>query len=231
MSNLLRKFVKSFNLKTIFVIAGLIVFSGLMTAAVFVGIKPAKIPSNRALCRNGISQIAIALRAYKKDHGRLPPLFTRDADGNPAHSWRVLLLPYLESVELYDRYNFSLPWNHPQNLEIAAEGGVLYSKYPEGDLAADYTFIVAVAGSPTSWGNERLSGSGFDEVLVIESPVHKTHWMAPNDLNQNLPFKLSNGVHRVAGKRFSYAIFSDFEVSKVYEEESVPVGSKTSSEE
>ena len=50
-------------------------------------------------------------RTYKA----LPPAYTVDADGRPLHSWRTLILPYLEQEPLYQTIDLSKPWNDPAN--------------------------------------------------------------------------------------------------------------------
>ena len=38
-----------------------------------------------------------------------PPAYLADRDGKPMHSWRVLILPFLEQQELYRAYHFDEP--------------------------------------------------------------------------------------------------------------------------
>src|SRR4051812_11083639 len=64
-------------------------------------------------CDGQMRQIALAMRSYQADYGCLPPAYIADAQGKPMHSWRVLLLPYLDQAGLYDAYNFGEPWDGP----------------------------------------------------------------------------------------------------------------------
>ena len=45
---------------------------------------------------NNLKRLTVALLAYEKAHGRLPPAAVTAKDGTPLLSWRVLILPYLE---------------------------------------------------------------------------------------------------------------------------------------
>ena len=38
---------------------------------------------------------------YHDEHGSFPPAYIADASGKPMHSWRVLILPYLDEKGLY----------------------------------------------------------------------------------------------------------------------------------
>src|SRR5204863_3233790 len=56
--------------------------------------------ARRSQCKNNLKQIALALRQYEAEYHALPPAYTVDADGKPLHSWRTLILPYLDQVPL-----------------------------------------------------------------------------------------------------------------------------------
>ena len=47
-------------------------------------------------CQSNLSRLGLAFRQYHDDYGSFPPAYLVGADGNPMHSWRVLLLPYLQ---------------------------------------------------------------------------------------------------------------------------------------
>lgn len=47
-------------------------------------------------CRGHFHQISLALNNYADKHGSLPPPFIADEQGRPMHSWRVLILPYID---------------------------------------------------------------------------------------------------------------------------------------
>ena len=78
----------------------------------------ARASAQRTQCAINMKQIGIALHTYHAAHGALPPLYTVDGDGKPLHSWRVLLLPYLEMEELYDQIHLDEPWNSEHNKQF-----------------------------------------------------------------------------------------------------------------
>ena len=49
------------------------------------------------VCANNLKQIAMALHVYENVNHSFPPAFVRGPDGKPWHSWRVLILPYLDA--------------------------------------------------------------------------------------------------------------------------------------
>lgn len=57
--------------------------------------------SHSSTCLNNIRQIALAMLNYENANGHFPPAYIADENGKPMHSWRVLILPYLEQEALY----------------------------------------------------------------------------------------------------------------------------------
>src|SRR5690349_7919540 len=49
-----------------------------------------------AACRANMRLIGLALQAYHEKNQCFPPAYTLGPDGERWHSWRVLLLPYLD---------------------------------------------------------------------------------------------------------------------------------------
>jgi len=68
-----------------------------------------------------MQRIASALEAYRNHHGDLPPAYSTDEQGNPLHSWRVLILPYFEDQNILDLYNeirLDEPWDSEWNSQF-----------------------------------------------------------------------------------------------------------------
>jgi hypothetical protein len=76
--------------------------------------------ANRAKGQNNLRELAIAMHNYNDTFGSLPPAVIYDEDGKPLHSWRVLLLPYLEQNALFQQLRLSEPWDSPHNEPLLA---------------------------------------------------------------------------------------------------------------
>jgi hypothetical protein len=61
----------------------------------------------RAQCGNHLKQIGLALQNYHDTYNSFPPAYIADANGKPMHSWRVLILPFMEQKPLYDKFQAS----------------------------------------------------------------------------------------------------------------------------
>ncbi|CAN0493440.1 unnamed protein product, partial [Discosporangium mesarthrocarpum] len=146
--------------------------------------------SKRTICKSNLKWIGLALHNYHQDHGTFPPAFVADENGQPAHSWRVLLLPYLEQQPLYDKYHFDEPWNGPNNSKLAHLMPSFY-RCPSFELTdanghdTNYMAICtpdSVISGSTPVGMESITDSDASTVIVTESAVHTVHWMSPHDL-------------------------------------------------
>ena len=66
-------------------------------------------PPRRMLCTNNLKQLALAMHTYNDYHKSFPPAYTTDEDGKPLHSWRVLILPFIEQRGLYESIRLDEP--------------------------------------------------------------------------------------------------------------------------
>lgn len=147
----------------------------------------------RTQCMSQMRNVSFALQTYATNNdGRLPPAYIADEHGKPMHSWRVLLLPYIEQQALYDKYRFDEPWNGPNNSKLAKFIPEIYrcpDEYKAGGGSQPWTSYVAVVGPHTMWpGKEPGSLDDIPDgqnrtLLLVEVRDSGIHWMEPRDLN------------------------------------------------
>jgi len=143
----------------------------------------------RAQCGNNLKQLGVALLGYHDAHGSFPPAYVADANGKPMHSWRVLILPYLECEELYEKYRFDEPWDGPNNRKLEEEMPMFFRCPRQPARPNPYaTSYVAVVGPRTAWRGDRpVKLSDFTDapeatLLLVEMKDSGIHWMEPRDL-------------------------------------------------
>ncbi|HEX5104688.1 MAG TPA: DUF1559 domain-containing protein [Pirellulaceae bacterium] len=143
-------------------------------------------------CQHLLKQIAVSLHAYHDNFGCFPPAYIADSTGRPMHSWRVLLLPYMEEKPLYDQYRFDEPWDGPHNRRLAS--AIVRTYCGAADHAgprSTETDYVAIVGPRTMWPEEGSVAIGDLEdgpaqvVAVVEVHNSGIHWMEPRDLHAN----------------------------------------------
>lgn len=143
-------------------------------------------------CRNNLKFIALAMYEYSEDFGTLPPAYTVDANGKALHSWRTLLLPYLDQRELYESIDLSKPWDDPVNAKAFEQMPDAYAcpQMEGGDQRTLYLGVGGVGGcfrgaTPRKMGE--ITDKHDETLMVVE--VHADQgvpWMAPLDADEKL---------------------------------------------
>lgn len=170
----------------------LIAFSFIGCSVWLVGaVKDAREAARRSQCGNNLFFLKFALANYHETYKCLPPAFIADADGKPMHSWRVLLLPFLDQREVYNQYDFSEPWDGPNNRKLANRINRYTFQCPSGPNyeTSWMTDYVAIVGPKTAFPSSR--STTFDDfqdgpentILLVEIANSNIHWMEPRDLN------------------------------------------------
>jgi hypothetical protein len=179
----------------------------------------ARLAANRNMCANQLHQIALAIRSYVDAHHALPPLYTTDADGKPLHSWRTLILPYLEEQKLYDSVDLTKPWNDPANAEACKKSPGVY-QCPAADIGDNRTTYLAVVtpggllqpGEPT-----HLSAipNAQKTLMLIEADLDDAvPWMAPIDADEQIVMGI--GTHsKLAHPGIMNGAFADSHVESL----------------
>jgi prepilin-type processing-associated H-X9-DG protein len=143
--------------------------------------------SPRYECKNHLKQIALALHNYHDDYGCFPPAYVADRNGRPMHSWRVLILPYLDYRPVYQRYRFDEPWDGPHNRALASLTPNIYHCPADKTPKIDTSYVVVV-GPTTMFPDEkcvRISDIGdgtTNTIMVVEMVNSHINWMEPRDL-------------------------------------------------
>ena len=141
-----------------------------------------------ATTQNQTRHIALALHNYESANGHFPPAYIADENGVPMHSWRVLLLPYLEEQAVYDQYDFDEPWNGPNNSKLANKlKGGSFASFPY-DAKTKMTGFKVVTGPETAFVNDEtrslldVSAGTANVIMVLDDNSKPINWMCPEDL-------------------------------------------------
>jgi prepilin-type processing-associated H-X9-DG protein len=178
-------------------LAGAIVYI-LLIMFVLVGLLlPACIDSReagrRAQCNNNLKNIALALLFYEDKYHSFPPPVVADSNGKPMHSWRTLILPYLDRQDLYEEFDFSEPWDGPKNKKLLGVHPRLFA-CPSDDATyapnACGTSYLAVVGQGTVWSRLAEGESDAEKhrpasnsILVVEVADADIKWTEPRDID------------------------------------------------
>lgn len=154
-----------------------------------------------------LKQLAQGALNYKDVHGEFPPPVVLGENGKPMHSWRVLLLPYVEANAFLNGYDREVAWNAPSNADLAdGTRHIDRPKFPDPadvrevyqphlnrasreDFTTDYLMVVRGTGSTTAF---KVLGTHLafvaprdenpDELIIVQVTRSHVHWMEPKDI-------------------------------------------------
>ena len=139
------------------------------------------------VCFNNLKNIGLALELYHAEHGSFPPAYTVDENGRRLHSWRTLLLPYLDEARFYETIDLSKPWDDPVNAK-AYKAHFRVFQCPSADVPDNYTTYLGLVGEmhafqPTERRTKEDFTDGLDQTVMVIDVEAKdaVHWMSPHD--------------------------------------------------
>ncbi|MCI0358212.1 MAG: DUF1559 domain-containing protein [Planctomycetaceae bacterium] len=189
------------HLLAVMALAGLLVLVLIGVGTSLLG--PSVGAARRAACQFNLHEIMVALQNYHDVYHRFPPAYVADANGQPMHSWRVLILPFLEHKPLYDAYRFDEPWDGPNNSKLAGDLKILMCP-SDGTRGTGQTSYVAVVGRGTAWPRAKcidladIRDGVSNTIMVVEVHNSGISWMEPRDLDvSQMPMAINP---RVGGK-------------------------------
>lgn len=187
----------------IFLLFPLIDLVGVGIALLLPSVQAARESARIMTCTQNLKQIGLAMQGYHQKYGCFPPAFVADKQGKPKHSWRVLILPFLEEKDLYAKYRFDEPWNGPHNMALAVQMPKVYrcpSDYDDDRSRTSYAMIVgphAVSNAPTSRRLSDIKENGTKTIMLAEAANSKIQWLEPRDLNvKDMTFRPDAGDPR-----------------------------------
>lgn len=141
----------------------------------------------------------MAVANYADAEGHYPPAFVLGPDGRPWHSWRVLILPYIEGRDLYQQYAVNEPWDGPHNRELIGQMPRLYRFHTRPQEGQTTTNDLAVVGENTMWPqagkrtNKDVAGRHSSTLLIVENRGLDLVWTEPRDLDiETMPFEVNH---------------------------------------
>lgn len=183
---------------------------------------------------NNLKQIGIALHNFHDTYGHFPPAVVLGPDGKPWHSWRVLLLPFLEQNALYEQYDMSQPWDSEKNRAVLEKVPSAY-RDPHNPAAKDgFTHYAALVGehcvftadgmrmpdAKTLPFGDRTKAIGLASItdgtsntigVAPVSPERKIPWTKPEDITvgTELTFGGPNGIAAAPESKSALVLFLD----------------------
>ena len=176
---------------------------GILIALMLPAVQAAREAARRMQCSNYAKQIGIAMHNYHDTYRSLPPAYTTDEDGNPLHSWRVLLLPFLEGRDVYAQIRLDEPWDSDYNRRFHSEMPLVYmcpSADPKSQNQGLTSYQWVVGPNTISNGPDAKEFHqvvvGLSNTVYLVEVIPTTCWMAPIDVHES---ELTGNFSRISG--------------------------------
>lgn len=209
--------------------------AGLTAAMLTPFVLKAREAARQSNCKGHLKALAVALHNYHDHFGSFPPAFVRGPDGQAWHSWRVLILPYLDQTPLYEEYNFAEPWDGPNNRKLISRMPDTFGCPSRPSSSEGFTSYAGVSGprsifrgSKTVKIGEILDGT-LKTAFLGECARIRIPWTKPDDIDITLHPKLDDfngfsslhydGVHFMFGDgavRFLKLSTPQWEIDEIY---------------
>ena len=166
----------------------LLLCGGMLTALLLPATQTARQAARRAQCSNNLKQILLALHNYHDVWGTFPPAYAVDENGNRMHSWRALLLPYIDP-NLANQYRYDEPWNGPNNSLLAKQCPAVFACPDDPNAVGGNTSYFVVVGPRTLFpGKQPLAlhaatDGTANTIAVVEVSGQAVNWLQPHDLD------------------------------------------------
>ena len=171
-------------------LAGLVGFLG---PQIEVALFESRRQSHKQACQDNLQRIVLALHSYHDTYGSFPPAVTKNAAGEPMHSWRVLILPFLDGGPGDLDYRMEEPWDSPHNRRVTANTPAVF-RCPGNDNGAKFgtTHYLALDGPQTVMNSQHparleeiVDGPAWT-MMIVEGRDPGVYWAQPRDLEINV---------------------------------------------
>jgi prepilin-type processing-associated H-X9-DG protein len=147
--------------------------------------------ASRAQCVKNLKQLALGLHNYHSAHKTFPAAYNTGPDGKPLLSWRVHILPFLDSCQdLYNEFHLDEPWDGPHNLALIPRMPKVYACPSESRKSAGEgkTTYLVPRGPATIFPGARAvpiqevtDGTSNTILIVDASDEAAVPWTKPDD--------------------------------------------------
>ena len=115
---------RGFTLIELLVVIAII---GVLLALLLPAVQAAREAARRTVCQNNLKQLALAVHEYHDAYGKVPQLYNGSQNpqsggvfGLQSHSWRTVLLPFMEQQSLHSQLDFSQYATHLRNQSMVS---------------------------------------------------------------------------------------------------------------
>ncbi|MCA9239101.1 MAG: DUF1559 domain-containing protein, partial [Planctomycetales bacterium] len=178
---------------------------GLQVALLLPAVQAARGAAQRAESMNNLKQLCLAALNYESANRSFPPSGKNEDGMGSQLSWRVQLLPYLETQTgvTFDDFHHDEPWDSPHNKTLIDKMPAVFA-CNSADLPPGHTVYLGVSGPGAIFRGDsngtRLrdvtDGLSQTMIFVEADPTEAVPWTKPEDweCDPNNPFAGVGGL-------------------------------------
>ena len=144
---------------------------GILIALLLPAVQASREAARSMRCRGNLKQLALALHNYHDVHKTFPPGVQFDYNDDPGYSdnhrpnWAILLLPFIEESNTYNRFNFKNSISHTNNR--TARGTSIPLFLCPTDPGSDVPFAGTFGGNDgDNWARGSYAANGANAMLL-----------------------------------------------------------------
>ena len=139
----------------------------------------------RTEAANNARQQALAMLNFESAYGKFPSSTMVHKSGKK-YSWRIAILPFIERMDIYEKYDFTQDWNSPHNLEVTSEMPDFFRSDMDDRETTNTSFFLLTGPGGAFGGEDPITISSFADgtsntVMAIEAK-RDVHWAKPEDI-------------------------------------------------
>jgi len=172
---------------------------------------------------NNLKQICLAMHILHDANGRFPASAAPNQPGQPAVSWRVLALPYLDREDLYKKYKFEEPWDSEHNKQLLNQMPDVFMTLDQDPESGLTTYQMpsnknTLGGFPKGVEIREITDGTSNTVMVLQvDPGKAVPWTKPEDFEID-PAKIEAGLISEGEEKF-YTGFCDGSARSISKEQ------------
>jgi prepilin-type N-terminal cleavage/methylation domain-containing protein len=167
---------------TLIELLAVVAIIGLLIGLILPAVQSARESARRASCANNIKQIGLAIQLFHQSYQRLPPGGSNDQPpfglATPNHGWGgsscfVHLLPYLEQMAVYSRWDFVSPLVSQISPSAAVDVVLPWGRCPSSNMPQwrtwDTTRIAVLNYHPVAGAqNGLITNPAYNETRIAD---------------------------------------------------------------
>jgi hypothetical protein len=146
------------------------------------------LPTQQNRSMDNLKMLGMALMNYHGAYNAFPSTAAGQKPNQPPVSWRVLILPYVEELALYQQYHFDQPWDSEANKKLIAHMPEVFKAPGSRKSTEGKTNYLAAVGGPYALAADQgrkmaaFTDGTSNTILLVEAIDERAvPWTKPED--------------------------------------------------